>query len=231
MRSFRHRRRRVVQAMLRTLRMVLSRVVPGDRSISRYVFLFILAQIDESCAKRSTPLSEHLLQWLHAVEFVLIRTRWSNLNRAESLRGNSFEVSGQMTLPHVLPLAHPPPSNLRRWRTRIQPSCRSFNYPINVGAICSLHGTLPDGQNAPSRPFQLPEYAAVNGTVPKNLGPPESDIGRGPFEQNALMSMPKASVNEDHRSKLWENQIRFAWQTCDVQSVAKTARKQFAPDQ
>jgi hypothetical protein len=113
----------------------------------------------------------------------------------------------------------------------MEPACRSFTYSINIGAICSLQGTLPDGQNSPSRSLQLSEDAAVNRTIPKNLGPPESDVGRGPLEQNAPMSVPKASVNEDHRSKLWENQIRFTWQTCDVQSVAKTARKQFASDQ
>ena len=93
---------------------------------------------------------------------------------------------------------------------RIEPACRRFNYAINILATRSLEGALPNGQNAPLRTSQLCEYATIYETIAKNLGPPESDVGRGPLEQKAPMSMPKASVNEDHRSKLWKNKIRFA---------------------
>src|SRR5580704_19779886 len=87
--------------MLRPRRMVLSRIIPCDPSVRRYVIVFFLAQIDKSRAKLSLPLSEHLLKLLYAVEFMLIRAGWSNLNRAESLRCYSIEVSRQMTLLHL----------------------------------------------------------------------------------------------------------------------------------
>src|ERR1700687_5158980 len=99
--SFDHCGRRVVQVMFRPRRMALSGVVPSDRSIRHYVFVLVLAQINKSCAKRSTPLSEHLFERLHAVEFVLIRAGWLNLDSTESLRGDLFKVSGQMTLLHI----------------------------------------------------------------------------------------------------------------------------------
>jgi hypothetical protein len=96
---------------------------------------------------------------------------------------------------------------------RIEPACRGFNYAINILATRSLQSAFPNGQDAPLRTSQLCEYATVYETIAKNLGPPESDVGRGPLEQNAPMSMPKASMNEDYGSKLWKNQIRFARQT------------------
>ena len=81
---------------------------------------------------------------------------------------------------------------------------------------------FPDGEDAPSEGRELPVSSLVALDVPLELDAPELGVAsRSRGEPASRMAVPEASVNVDHGSVSWQDDVRSAGQLADVKSVAK----------
>jgi hypothetical protein len=87
------------------------------------------------------------------------------------------------------------------------------------GVVTSL--AFPDYQNAPAQSLEGLFCLAVPSHISAKLGVPECQVGfRTVCEVATRMPVPKATMNQEHCSVLWKDNIGLAGQILTVQSEA-----------
>lgn len=84
-----------------------------------------------------------------------------------------------------------------------------------------FQGTFPDRQNSPARCNQPLLYVLVTRAISLDLGSPKGCTRGRETKQRAVMPMPEATVNHDHRPITGKNKVRCPRQTFVIQPVAK----------
>jgi hypothetical protein len=79
---------------------------------------------------------------------------------------------------------------------------------------------LPNGQNIPTLGFKLISHPTIAFFVFPDLFFPKVEVGGRQSTPNAIMPVPKTSMNENSLALSRENQIRFAGQFFPVEPVA-----------
>ena len=86
-----------------------------------------------------------------------------------------------------------------------------------------LQVTFPHGNDSPAVSFQLSTAFSVLGLVAVDLVQPPLGAGLGNNKVSApLMAMPEATVNEDHRVVLFQDDVRLSRQVLIMQPVTET---------
>src|SRR5579864_1077782 len=90
----------------------------------------------------------------------------------------------------------------------------------------TFEAAFPDGKNTPAISEQGRSRSLVALTVPADLIGPEFLSRFRHLEQRAIMSMPKATVDQNGGAITRKNYVRAAGQVWRVQSKPKTCRMQ-----
>lgn len=82
--------------------------------------------------------------------------------------------------------------------------------------------TLPHGEDSPTAAAQRTSLAFVSLTIGRNLLLPKLRVAAcGVFPMSAIVTMPKAPIDENHRSVFRQYQVRSTGQTGDMKTVPK----------
>lgn len=90
--------------------------------------------------------------------------------------------------------------------------------------------TLPDHKNVPAQSLQLQLLLPIAQNIGSDFFTPECGPSLRPFEMAAIVSVPKASVYEDHCPVLWQYDIRPSWQVPTVEPKTKSGGMKLPPD-
>lgn len=99
------------------------------------------------------------------------------------------------------------------------------NFLYGVAAP-SLQGTFPDRQHAPIVGQQLLFDAGISHAIGLDLLSPEFPACHRPFEQMAVMAMPKTPVHKNNGMVLPNNKIGLSRQSLVMQAVTDILRKE-----
>ena len=93
----------------------------------------------------------------------------------------------------------------------------------------SAQGALPNDLKPPAVFHQLVQRGGVPLSIALEFGSPEVPPCLGPLEPGAVVQMPEATVQEDHRPGFRKNQIRRTGQFLHMQAVPEAASMETAP--
>ena len=98
----------------------------------------------------------------------------------------------------------------------------SFNF--------SPYITFPNAYNSPAGKFQINIVGIISGNIQCYLMPPKINIRfRHPEIFTPFMTMPKTSVNKNHRLIFLQNNIRRPWELSIINAKPETTREKILP--
>lgn len=96
-------------------------------------------------------------------------------------------------------------------------------------AKSAFQGTFPYLANAPASVGQLMDHGLIPLFILLNFISPEVHSGAGPFEKVTAVTVPEATLGEQHRLKARKRHIRFSGEIGPVELEAESASMEATP--